>query len=202
LLLQKPAPAEACIVGKAGERIPLGPTWDVAVKAHDLLTDLVVMALACNQTRVFNVALSSAASNLRRSDAPISLHQFTHEELVDPKLGYQPNSTFFIKQSMEAHASFLKKLDAVKEGPGTLLDNCLVLATSESNFAKLHTIENLPILVAGRGGGNWKSEQHVNDKGDASSRVGLTIQQALGMSVESWGVDAMQTSRPISEVLV
>lgn len=201
LLLQKPAPAEACVVAKQPAKAQLGPTWDVAVKAHDLLTDLLVMALACNQTRVFNVALSAAASNLRRADAPISFHQLTHEELVDPKLGYQPESTFFIEQSMATFGSLLKKMDGVKEGGGTLLDNCLVLATSESNFAKLHTIENLPILVAGRGGGKWKSGQHVNGKGDPSSRVGLTIQQALGMSVDSWGSGAMQTARAIGEVL-
>lgn len=201
LMLQKPAPAEACSVAKQPGAATLGPTWDVAVKAHDLLTDLVVMALACNQTRVFNVALSAAASNLRRSDAPISFHQLTHEELVDQKLGYQPQSTFFIEQSMAAFGTLLTKLDAVKEGAGTLLDNCLVLATSESNFAKLHTIENLPIIVAGRGGGKWKAGQHVAGNGDPSSRVGLTVQQALGMSIDSWGTGAMQTARPISEVL-
>lgn len=201
LLLQKPAPAEACAIGKQPGKAQLGPTWDVATKAHDLLSDLVVMALACNQTRVFNIALSAAASNLRRADAPISFHQLTHEEAVDPKLGYQPESTFFIEQSMAAFGTLLKKLDAVKEGTGTLLDNCLVLATSESNFAKIHSIDNLPIMVAGSAGGKWKAGQHISGKGDPSSRVGLTIQQVLGMSIDSWGSGSMQTARPISEVI-
>lgn len=200
-LLEKPAPAEACVLGKEPEEVALGPTWDVAVKTHDLLTDLVVMALACNQTRVFNIALSAAASNLRKADSPMSFHQFTHEEPVDQQLGYQPNSTFFIEKSVAAFGTLVSKLAAVKEGDGTLLDNSLVLATSESNFAKLHTIENLPILVAGTAGGKWKSGQHIAGRGDPSSRVGLTIQQALGMPVESWGSDAMKTSRPISEVI-
>ena len=200
-LLQKPARAEACVVMKEPGKSMLGPTWDVAVKTHDLLTDLVAMALACNQTRVFNIALSAAASNLRKADAPISFHQLTHEEPVDPKLGYQPQSTFFIEQSMAAFGMLLKKLDGVKEGDGTLLDNCLVLATSESNFAKIHSIDNLPILVAGKAGGKWKSGQHVVGKGDPSSRVGLTIQQVLGMSIDSWGTGGMQTARPIGEVI-
>ena len=38
-------------------------------------------------------------------------------------------------------------------------------------------------------------------KGDPSSRVGLTIQQALGMPVSNWGAGAMQTSRPLTDVL-
>jgi hypothetical protein len=166
-----------------------------------VLAQLVVMALACNQTRVFNIALSSAASNLRKSDSPVSFHELTHEEPVDDKLGYQPKSTFFMEKSMETFASLLKTMASVKEGNGTLLDHSLVLATSESNYAKTHTIDSLPIMVAGTAGGKWRSGQHIAGNGDPCSRVGLTIQQALGMSVGSWGVDGMQTSRPISEVI-
>src|SRR4029077_12092416 len=145
--------------------------------------------------------LSTAASNLRRPGSAISFHELTHEEPVDEKLGYQPNSTYFMERSMEAFASMLKKLDSVKEGDGTLLDHSLVLASSESNYAKLHSIDSLPILVAGTAGGKWRSGLHIAGKGDPSSRVGLTIQQVLGMPVSSWGDGAMQTSKTISEVV-
>lgn len=200
-MLEKPAPAEACILPKEPRAMQLGPTWDQAAKAHELLGQLLVMALACNQTRVFNMALSMAGSNLRRAGDPVSFHELTHEEPVDEKLGYQPKATFFIERTMETFASMLKMLDGVKEGDGTLLDNTLMLATSESNFAKIHSVDNLPILVAGRAGGKWKSGQHISGNGDPSSRVGLTIQQVLGMPVTSWGDGAMQTSKPIGEVV-
>ena len=201
LMLEKPAPAQACVIPKEPAKTAIGPTWEMAAKNHDLLGQLLVMALACNQTRVFNVALSQAASNLRKDGSPESFHQLTHEEAVDEKLGYQPRSTYFMEQSMQALGSMLRMLDSVKEGNGTLLDHSLVLATSESNFAKIHSLDSLPIVVAGRAGGKWKSGQHIAGKGDPSSRVGLTIQQALGMPVGSWGADAMQTSKPISEAL-
>ena len=201
MLLKEPPPAEACIVPTEPEERELGPTWENAARTHDLLAQLLVMALACNQTRVFNVALSIAASNLRKEGSPVSFHFLTHEEPVDDALGFQPESTFFMERSMEAFGSMLKALDSVKEGDGTLLDHTLVLATSESNYAKLHSIENLPIMVAGTGAGRWRSGQHVNGKGDPSSRVGLTIMQALGMPVGSWGDDAMETSSAITEVI-
>lgn len=201
MMLEKPAPAEACAIPKEPGRGELGPTWEVAMKNHDLLGQLVVMALACNQTRVFNVALSNAGSNLRKAGDPVSFHELTHEEPVDEKLGYQPKATFFIEKSMETFASMLKMLDSVKEGDRTLLDHTLMLATSESNFAKIHSVDNLPIMVAGLGGGKWKSGQHIDGKGDPSSRVGLTIQQVLGMPATSWGEGGMQTSKPISEVM-
>ena len=201
LMLEKPAPAAACVKPKEPAKTELGPTWETAVKNHDVLADLVVMALACNQTRVFNVALSIAASNLRRDGSAVSFHELTHEEPVDEKVGYQPKSTFFIEKSMEAFGAVLRKLDSVKEGDGTLLDHSLVLATSESNYAKLHTIDSLPIMVAGTAGGKWRAGQHLVGKGDPISRVGLTVQQALGMPVGSWGSGAMATSKAIGEVI-
>jgi Protein of unknown function (DUF1552) len=201
LMLEKPAPALACVKPKEPAKTQLGPTWETAVKNHDVLADLLVMALACNQTRVFNVALSTAASNLRRDGSAVSFHELTHEEPVDEKLGYQPKSTFFIERSMETFASVLRKLDSVKEGDGTLLDHSLVLATSESNYAKLHTIDSLPVMIAGTAGGKWRAGQHLVGKGDPISRVGLTVQQALGMPVGSWGGGAMATSKAIGEVI-
>ncbi|MCW1401038.1 DUF1552 domain-containing protein [Novosphingobium sp. MW5] len=200
-LLEKPAPAQACVLPKEPGKRELGPTWDVATNTHDLLGQLLVMALACNQTRVFSMALSNAGSNLRKPGDPVAFHELTHEEPVDEKLGYQPKATFFIEKSMDTLASMLKMMDGVKEGAGTLLDNSLVLATSESNFAKIHSVDNLPILVAGSGGGKWKQGQHISGNGDPSSRVGLTIQQAMGMSVSEWGEGAMKTAKPITEVL-
>ena len=200
-MLEKPQPSKACVVPQEPGAVATGPTWEAAEKNHDILTQLMVMALACNQTRIFNIALSNAASNLRRSDSAISFHELTHEEPIDEKLGYQPKSTFFIEKSMETFSSLLKKMDAVPEGDGTLLDNSLILATSESNFAKVHSVDSLPILVAGSAGGRWRSGQHIVGKGDPSSRVGLTIQQTLGMPVTSWGVGAMEVSRAISEVM-
>ena len=99
--LQPPPPAEACMVPKAPTAVELGTTWEDATKMHDRLTDLMVMALACNQTRVFHVALSAAVSNLRKAGQSVALHELTHEEPIDSKLGYQIEATYFLERSME-----------------------------------------------------------------------------------------------------
>jgi hypothetical protein len=201
-MLQPPPPAVACVVPRQPAAIALGPTWEDAERAHDKLTDLLVMAMACNQTRVVNVVLSNLGSNLRRRDEAVSLHELTHEEPIDAELGYQPKATFFLQKSMDTLATFFRKLDAVQEGDRTLLDNSLVLATTESNFAKLHSIDSLPMIVAGSAGGKWRAGQHITGRGDPTSRVGLTMQQVLGLSVDAWGEDAMRVSNPIGEVIV
>lgn len=199
--LQPPPRADACVVPKAPANVEPGTTWEDATAMHDRLTDLMVMALACNQTRVFHVALSQATSNLRKAGQSVALHELTHEEPIDPKLGYQIEATYFLERVMGLYASLLTKLDNIKEGDGTLLDHSLIMATSEANLAKLHTLESLPIVVGGRAGGRWKSGQHIAGKGDSVTRVGLTIQQALGMPVGSWGTGGNATSKTIGEVM-
>jgi hypothetical protein len=203
LMLEKPAPAEACVVPKAPAEVELGATtWESALKIHETLAQLLVMALACNQTRVFHVAMSIAVSNLRKAGQPVAFHELTHEEAIDEKLGYQPQATFFMEKNMEAFATMLRLMESIKEGNGTLLDHSLVMALSESGFAKWHTLESMPIIVAGSAGGKWRSGQHIAGKGDPTTRVGLTIQQVLGMPVGSWGTQNMATSKAIEEVVV
>jgi hypothetical protein len=200
--LQPPAPAEACVVPKAPPHYEFATNWESAAKMHDMLTDLLVMALACNQTRVFHVALSTAVSNLRKAGTSTALHELTHEEPIDPVVGYQKDATFFLERSIEIYASLIKKMDAIKEGDGTLLDHALVMAMSESNLAKFHTLESLPVVVAGSGGGKWRAGQHISGKGDTVARIGLTLQQAMGLPVGTWGSGANQSSKPITDVLV
>src|SRR5262245_62519955 len=67
---------------------------------------------------------------------------------------------------------FLGMCEGVKEGAGTLLDHSLFLATSDSCEARIHSIDSLPIMVAGTAGGKWKSGTHINGKeiGRASCR--------------------------------
>ena len=101
----------------------------------------------------------------------------------------------------DSRTRLVKALDSVKEGDRTLLDNSLVLAHSETEFAKFHTIDNIPMMLAGGAGGRMKPGQHIAVAGDPVTRVALTAQQALGMPVGAWGMGSMQTGKPISEVL-
>jgi hypothetical protein len=47
-----------------------------------------------------------------------------------------------------------------------------------------------------------KGGNHIEGRGDPVSRVGLTIQQALGMPAANWGKFSLNTNKPISEILV
>jgi hypothetical protein len=168
---------------------------------HELMSQVLALALACDQTRVFNMLFSDGASRLHRRGSSDNHHTLTHEEGRDPELGYQPEATRFVIHSMEAWATFVGILAAVPEGDGTLLDNCIVMAHSETSDANSHSVTGLPIMLAGRAGGRVQPGVHVGGAGETTARVGLTLQQVMGLNVASWGRKANETSRPITEIL-
>ena len=102
---------------------------------------------------------------------------------------------------MAAFSEFLAILKDVSEGEGTLLDNSLVLAHSETSLAKTHDVTGMPLMLAGQAGGRVRTGLHIKGNGDPVSRVGLSVQQAMGLSIESWGTGSMETQRPVTEVL-
>jgi len=158
-------------------------------------------AVQCNQTKVFNLLLSDTTSNLRRSGSTTTHHTLTHEELVDPQLGYQPNVGWFAQQSMVAWSEFLQAMKDIPEGDGTLLDNMLILAHSDCSIAKAHAVEGIPTMTAGTAGGRIRAGMHLAGRGDALSRIGLSLQQAMGLQVERWGSRSMETNRTITEIV-
>ena len=199
--LTKPAPLESCLVPKAVSDRPINAEIETVMLNHQLMTDLLVMALACDQTRVFNMMFNNGASSLTRIGSTTTHHQLTHEEVLDNRLGYQPNATFFLTKIMEAWVYFVAALDKIKEGDRTLLDNTAVLAHSETEFAKFHTIDNIPMMIAGSAGGKLRTGVYVDGIGTPVSRVGLTLQQAMGVPLDRWGTKSMETSKSIGELV-
>ena len=165
------------------------------------MTDLLVMALACNQTKVFNMVYSDSGSSLTRKGLDKSHHAFTHEEPVDLAKGYQLNSFDFVNAAMKEWAYFVEKLAATPEGDGSLLDRCLIYAHSDCQIAKVHSITGLPMMTAGRLNGKVKTGLHVDGKREAATRLGLTVQRLMGVPVGSWGTGSMAATKEISEIL-
>jgi hypothetical protein len=201
--LQKPAPLAACTTGTKPEEIPTGTDVTMVRANHKLFAQILAHAIACDQTRVMNIAFSDGPSSLRKAGDSTTHHIHTHEDPVDDKLGYQPGAAWFEEQIMLSFAELLETLKGVREGDGTLLDRTVVMALSECGYAKQHSLEGIPIFLAGgKGSGKIKTGLHVRGDGEPGTRVGLTVQQCMGLSVDSWGVGAMRTARPLTELSV
>jgi len=200
--LTKPEPIAACHPVAAPKQDPkTGIDSDAVAVRHKMLTDLMVMAVACDQTRVFNMAYSASSATTIKAGYEKPHHTTTHEEGVDGKLGYQPTASWFTRRSMESWAYFVDAFRKVKEGDGTLLDNVLIYATTDHAWARIHSLEGLPVFTAGRAGGRVKSGLHIDGKGTTAVRIGYTGMKVLGLDVNSWGTKSNSTSSEVSEML-
>ena len=206
LQLLKPSPNESCAVPQKPAEEPadgsLGREMGQVIETHKVMANLLAMAVACNQTRVFNMVFTDANGSVRRHGESHTHHILTHEESVDAKLGYQPLAFWFNKQAMDGFATYLQILSSIKEGDGTLLDNSLIFATSETNYARVHTIDGIPTYLAGKAGGRVKAGLHVVGNGDPITRIGLTVMRLLGVPLEKWGTNSLQTNKMISEIVI
>jgi hypothetical protein len=120
---------------------------------------------------------------------------------VDAALGYQKEVGWFATKSMIAWREFLDEIASIREGDSTLLDHCVILAHSDCSIAKAHAVEGIPIMIAGNGGGRIRTGFHLDGKADPITRVGLTLQQAMGVQVDRWGALSMDTKRTVTELL-
>jgi hypothetical protein len=202
LQLQKPTPLAACSIPAKPDKSPVGCEVGEVTLNHRLFARILAHALACDQTRVFNVMLTDGLSQLRFAGEANTHHLFTHEDPIDERLGYQPNVAKFFPTILGMFNTLLAEFSSVREGDRTLLDRMLIFNYTDSGYAKNHTTDNIPMLTAGSAGGRMKTGIHfAASKGDPVTRVSLTVQQAMGVPVESFGTESNKTSKTITEVM-
>lgn len=199
--LTKPAPADACVVPKDPADRPRKGDSDTVAYNNEVMSQLCAMALACNQTRVINYQFTPATSEMYRPGDSVVYHSKTHEEPIDGKLGYQPVSSELADISVNGFATFVKALEGIKEGDGTLLDHSLALGYSDTGWAKIHSIDNIPMVLVGGANGRHKGGTHVKVAAEPVTRVSLTIQQMMGLPVGSFGLQNMATTKPLTEIM-
>jgi len=202
LQLTRPEPREACVVVDPPPELPAGLDADLVERRHRMLGELMLMAVACDQTRVFNMFYASAFSATTRPGYDKPHHTATHEEAVDPALGYQPNTSWFTRRAMEEWAWFVDALASFREGDGTLLDNTFVYATTDQSYAKIHSIEGIPMFSAGTAGGRVRTGLHIDGGGTPGCRLGYTAQRLMGVDIDSWGTKSNTTASEIGDILV
>lgn len=197
--LEKPEPLASCApLSEAPQKEKSSFAIDDMLDTHHLFSKLIAHALACGQTRIFNIA---TYHHLVIPGDPATSHTYSHEESDDPKLGYPPTAFWFAQQKMEAFVDLVNTLDSIEEGDGTLLDRTLVMAFTDHGNARAHSLKNMPFFTAGSAGGGLKTGMHISAVADCCNRVGLTCMKALKLPVTSWGQRSNKVTEPFLEVL-
>jgi len=162
-----------------------------------LQMDQLVMALACDLTRVATLQWSASTNN-----KPYPFLQYDDGTGAKPILddehvmGHQPDEDVnawgklrvIRRWYMEQFAYLLGKLDAVQEGTGTMLDNTIVMLASEITRGNTHSHLDAPFLLGGSGGHYFKTGHVVDFGGDVPhNNLLVSILNAMGIGATTFG---------------
>lgn len=152
-----------------------------------VLGDLLALAFQGDITRVSTFIFAGESSG--RSYPMIGVaeghHDLSHHAGDREKQAKISRINHF---HIEHFAYLLGKLKSIREGEGTLLDNCLILYGSGISDGDQHRHDNLPILLAGRGGGTVKSGRHIQCRANTPlANLYVSMLQRIGVRRNSFG---------------
>ena len=191
------------------------PLLSLISRAH---SDILAMALACDQTRIFTNMFSSAVSNHLFADpwppssrgahawrrrgkygnfrATMGHHRLTHDEP-----GEQPQVNIIIKLIMDELAYLLGRLEAVPEGEGTLLDHCGLLATTDCSNCRTHSLDDYPMVIAGGANGRIRTDMHYRSpSSENTSKAVFSLLRAVGVRISEFGRDGGRVTEGLSPI--
>jgi hypothetical protein len=169
-----------------GMEKPYGIPSDFA-EHFKLMTDMVTVAFQADLTRVvtFLVTREGSSRSYREIGIPDGHHPLTHHR-NDPvwmEKVAQIN-TYHVQQ----FATWITRLKAIKEGDSTLLDNSMIVYGAGLSDGNRHTHEDLPTLIAGRGGKHVKTGQRIVYRRETPiANLYLTMMDRMGVRVEHFG---------------
>jgi hypothetical protein len=172
--------------GPLGFQKPTGIPSDFGTHVR-LMTDMLVLAFQTDSTRIATCMIAHEGSNRSYADAgvPDGHHDLSHHGGNRVKLEKIARIDHF---HMQQFAYFLERLKSVPEGDGTLLDNCMIVYGSGISDGNRHNRENLPVLLAGRGGGTIETGRHLRYETETPmTNLYVSMLERIGIGIDRVG---------------
>jgi hypothetical protein len=173
-----------------GARPPVGLDYATTVR---MMSDLTVLTLDCDLTRVVTFMLGNAASNLSFDFIGVTgaHHELSHHHDDPVKIDaltqidtWEINELAYLLEQMQG---------TVDPSGSNLLDNSLVFFSSEISDGDTHHHYDLPVLLAGRGGGAVNPGQHRwLPNRTPIANLYLTMLDAAGVPTATFGQDGTE----------
>ena len=163
--LQTTTPTASCTM--PATRPAASTDFPTSVKT---MTDLMVLAMQCDATRIISFMLGNAGSDRVYSNLGLAKghHTFSHHMSLPENLGpLQQIGTWEIQQL----SYLLGKMKAITEGAQTMLYNSSVFWSSEISDGNRHNHDDMPAILAGNGGGAFTPGKHVLYTPDSHTKV-------------------------------
>jgi hypothetical protein len=180
---------------QAVEKAPKGPPPNLEVPGGrpsdhgqhlKMMFDLLAAAFQTDSTRIATFMLANSGSNRTFPEAGVSEghHTLSHHSGDKNKQDRIKKIDLFY---MTHFSEFLQKLDSVKEEKGTLLDNSMILYGGAISDGNRHNHDDLPILVAGKGGGTIPSGRFIKASGQPVSNLFLSMLDRMKVKTATFG---------------
>jgi hypothetical protein len=145
-----------------------------------VMFDMAVLAFQTDSTRIATFLLANEGSNrsFPELEIPEGHHFLTHhqgrQEMINKVAAID---LWYMKQ----FARFLEKMEQTKDVDGkSLLHNSMIVYGSGNSDGNRHTHSNLPVLLAGSGGGALTSGRFVKSGGVPMSNLLLSMADRMG----------------------
>jgi hypothetical protein len=152
-----------------------------------LMFDLLALSFQTDTTRVASFIMAHDGSNRPYPFLGVSEghHDLSHHQNdAEKKRKIAQINQFHMHQL----ARFLAKLKSIREGQGTLLDQCMVVYGSGIADGNSHAHHDLPVVLAGRGGGTLDTGRHVRyPKDTPMTNLYLSLMERMGAPTERMG---------------
>jgi len=175
---------------KRAEEVPLSMAPEGIPDDHGehqrLLYDLIALAFETDSTRLATFLVGNEGSNRAHKEVGVTQghHSISHH-------GKDPAKQESIRKINRAHveqlAYFLGRLKSIKEGGATLLDSSMIVYGSGIADGNSHAHHDLPVLLAGRGGGIKTGEAVRYPEKTPMNDLHLAMLERLGAPATSLG---------------
>jgi hypothetical protein len=166
------------------------PEGDKRSEYMQVMCDLTILAFQTDTTRV------STYIGSRPNGASYPELGFTNQHHSQTHYGKDQEKIRKVAAINEfnvaQYAYMVKKMHTLKEGEGTLLDNCIMMWGSGLEDGNKHRRDNLPFILCGKGGGALKTGRFLpNVKGNQGdllttllSCVGVPLDRPIGIATK------------------
>jgi hypothetical protein len=163
--------------------------------------DLMVNSFAADFSRIatFQITNSVGGARMRWIGVDEGHHELSHHPDSEEKT--QEKLTKINKWYCEQLAYLAKRLAETPEpgGPGSLLDNTLLVWTNELGKGNSHTLDNIPFVMVG-GGLDFRMGRSLKYRKTPHNRLLLSLAHGFGHPIDSFGNPDFCGKGPLSDL--
>src|SRR6058998_2020739 len=152
----------------------------------NLMFDLQVLAFQCDLTRVITLMVGHEHSGMTypQIGVPDAHHPISHHQQEPEKVAKVAKINAY---HVQMFARLLQKLQATRDGDGTLLDNVTMIFGAGMADSNSHSPIDIPMILAGGGAGNLQGGRHVRFKNMPLANLHLTLLDQFGVHRDQIG---------------